>query len=579
MRRLLFWATLAMAAFGFPQYSIKLSTASTFTPGTATSLSAIPSADARGLNIEVGIRMSPASALSSLSSTGTAGSVLSSQSVTLVAYTWANYPGPTRPRISIGGTLNPNYVGPWTITAYIKQVGAANDIATDTKTVSIGQVPAPTQFVPEDGSTVSAAPTFQVRSSTAIAIPVSYQIEMNDGVTSRILTTSSANTGTSVTYYTPNDAGFAPGNYTWRARAVDSNGTPGAWSGWFNLVCSGGVDTAGSVSQSAFNAMKNAGWAYHFQAAWGGRSKWTSAKQNLINARNAGMKLAAYAFLNFDNGSTISGAPANQDGFWQVDQGLAACGYVNTGNPAVDKANLGLDLKYFMIDIENVFWGTMSQGDRVQRIAEACQRARNLGFWPMIYARNQGTNTWWDDCTGYSTDFSDLPLWCSYPELASYLHKDHLALDSAVPWTRFGGWIDRAGKQHLLSVTVAGASWDLSVWDPAIWNVTSPNPGLPSVAVQSIVVTRNANNTYQVTLTVRNAGTVEAYAVRIENLTLNGTPLGSRLGLNGIGPNASKQTGAAFPASVGVSGQPVSVTYTLATGMGRVNGNAAVILP
>lgn len=579
MRRFLTGILLALASLASAQYSVRLLAPSSFTPGTSTSLSALPSADARGLNVEVGIRMSPGAALSSLSSGSSAGGLLNTQSVTLVAYRWANYPGASRPQVSIYGTLSPSYVGPWTITAYIKLAGAANDIATDSRTVSIGQVPAPVQIVPEDGTIASAAPTFQVRSTTSTVIPVTYEIEMNDGAASRSIITPSASTGTNLTYYVPNDNGFKPGNYTWRARAIDANGTPGVWSGWFDLTCSGGIDIAGSVSQATLTSMKNAGWAYLFQAGWGGRSKWSSAKQNLINGRNAGLKLAAYAFLNFDNGSTIAGAPAIQDGFWQVDQGLSACGYVNTGNPVQDKANLGLDLKYFMIDIENVFWGTMSQGDRVQRIAEACQRARNLGFWPMIYARNQGTNTWWDDCTGFSTDFSDLPLWCSYPELASYLHKDHLALDSALPWTRFGGWIDRAGKQHLLSVSVFGATFDLNVWDPAAWNVTSPNPGLPSTAVQGVQVTRNANGTYQVNVTVRNSGSVEAYAVRIENLTLNALPLGSRLGLNSIGPGSSKIASASFPASAGSSGQPVLVSYTLATGMGRVSGSSAVVLP
>ncbi len=136
---------------------------------------------------------------------------------------------------------------------------------------------------------------------------------------------------------------------------------------------------AGSASTSFLSTMRNAGWSTFYAAAWGGRNIWTPAQTNLVRANNAGFKVAAYAFLNFDNGSTISGAPANQTGQWQVDQGLRAIGYVN------NKSSLPYDLKYFMIDIENAYQGTMAPQDRVQRIAEAVQHVRNLGFWPMNF--------------------------------------------------------------------------------------------------------------------------------------------------------------------------------------------------
>lgn len=522
---------------------------------------------------EVGVRLSPSAAMGSVTATTSLPPI--TQTTSLQSFTYNARFGARQTRINLNVLYASAFRGAVALEAYIKIPGATTDLMTQTLRTSVGQIPAPTVISPATGDTVSAAPTFRVSSSTSVAQPVTYQIEMTRGTLVRTVTTAVANTNANFNHFTPYTGGYPGGNYSFRVRAVDANGTAGLWSAPRTIVVSGGIDAAGSISLANFINFKNAGWDSHFQAAWGGRNRWSSARQNLLNAHAAGMKVAAYAFLNFDNGSTIAGAPANQTGSWQVDQGLIAIGYDFT----IGKSSLPYDLKYFMIDLENQFMGTMSTADRVQRIAEAVQRARNLGFWPMIYTRNQGSNQWWNTYTGSSTDFSDLPLWASYPELETAVYKDILDLDAGSPWVRFGGWTTRAGKQYLLDRPTFGVGVDFNVWDPAIWTVNSPNPGLPNLGVLSSSVVRNANGTYTVTINLRNSGTCEAYAVRLRNATLGGTSLAATTSLRTIGAGVTRSATLTFPSTAGASGNRVTFGVNVWTGMGSVSYVTQLTLP
>ncbi|MFM9874669.1 MAG: hypothetical protein ACKVQS_14530, partial [Fimbriimonadaceae bacterium] len=381
-------------------------------------------------------------------------------------------------------------------------------------------------------------------------------------------------TGTLFTSFTPEASGYQPGIYTWRTRTLDARGKAGPWSNQIQNTLYGGLDMAGSASTTFLNTMRAAGWNTFFTAAWGGRNIWTAAATNLTRANNAGYKVAAYAFLNFDNGSTIAGAPANQTGQWQVDQGLRAIGYVN------NKASLPYDLKYFMIDLENAFQGTMAPQDRVQRVAEAVQHVRNLGFWPMIYTRNEGFNLWWNQYTNSSTDFRELWLWDSKPQLVTHVYKDHLTLSNSAAWTPYGGWEVRGGKQHLLDQTIAGGNVDFSVWDPAVWEgVNSPNPGFINITPADVSVIRNTDNTYKVTVTLRNTGNIEAYAIRLGDSQLGTQLLTGRQTLGMITPNGSRMGVYTFPATSGAPGTFAQLQFTVWTGNGPQNHSVMVNLP
>lgn len=469
------------------------------------------------------------------------------------------------------------YVRPDTLGA-VKVVGFANptgffwNAASDFSWLPVAALPAPTLSSPISGRIVSASPVFRARIDTPTTVTATYEIEVTNGSTINRTYTVLGTTNAYGLYYTPWTAGFPLGVYQWRARGIDGAGVPGPWSASRSFTASGGIDAAGGISQTAFNNLRAAGWMNHFAASWGGYNVWPAARQNMINATNAGMKVAMYVFLNFDNGSTISGAPANQTGQWQVDRALANVGYTGPGS-------LPFDLKYIMIDIENRFWGTMSQADRVQRIAEAVQRVRNLGFRPMIYTRNEGFNPWWNDATGSSRDFKELYLWGSKPETETAVFQDDLLLDVGNPWVRFGGWTSRGGKQHLLDKTVFGARIDMNVWDPAVWDQPALSPGAVNFAAPTHNIVRLADGSYRLTMTLRNTGNVEAYAVRVDQPRLAFTTLPGRFSMGMIPPGQSSSLVFTFPASTGVPGTRTVGQFRVLTGDGPRFLAASVTLP
>ncbi|QYK54472.1 MAG: hypothetical protein KF824_06125 [Fimbriimonadaceae bacterium] len=465
-----------------------------------------------------------------------------------------------------------DYRGVITFTFFCRFQNTRQYLFSKVYSVSVGQLPAPAMTVPVANENIACSPVFRGVANLTYPQDIQYQIEVT-GPTNKTITLPAQPSNNTFTYYTPLEDGFQPGNYTWRTRALDSRGKPGLWSGIYNNVVYGGLDMAGTASQSFLNSMRAAGWSSFFAAAWGGRNIWTPAATNLIRANNAGFKVAAYAFLNFDNSSTIAGAPANQTGQWQVDQGLKAIGFV--GN----KSSLPYDLKYFMIDIENAYQGTMAPDDRVQRIAEAVQHVRNLGFWPMIYTRNEGSNQWWNLYTNSSDEFREMPLWDSKPEVGTAIYKDHLTLSNGSPWVPYGGWEVRGGKQYYLDVTVLGHRVDFSVWDPEVWNVNSPDPGAINVYPANVSIVRTATNTYKVTVTLANNGTVEAYGVRLGNATLGAQSLTGRQTLGLIAPDGSRAGVYEFPFSAGNPGTSVQLSFTVWTGNGSQTHTGFVNLP
>lgn len=522
-------------------------------------------------DVEFGVRVDPPSAVQSLSVRRNRGTVVS-QTTSQVVYRTQNVNALDRIGLSIIPDPAPNFVGAIRVTVFVRTPGATTNLFTGSRLVSVGTLPPPDQLVPNNNETISPAPAFRLVLNTAITVPVIYQVEIV-GPTPRSINFPAQNTNTSATFYTPTTGGLAPGLYTWRARTLDEAGRAGSWGPFRSFLSYGGIDMASGASQSFFNQMYAAGWDTFFAASMGGRNLWPAAGTNLQRAANAGMKVAMYVFLNFDNGSTIAGAPANQTGDWQVNVALQNIGY--NGN----KSSLPYDLKYVMIDIENQFMGTMSTQDRVQRIAEAVQRARNLGFWPMIYTRNEGVNQWWNQFTGSSQDFLELPLWASKPELETAVFKDHLSLDVGNPWVRFGGWEDRAGKQYLLDITVLGARIDLNTWRPEVWNVTSPPPGNIAMGIPVVTAVRQPDNTIKLTAQVANGGSVEAYGVRLGDAFLNGVLQTGRTRVGFIPPGGTKNGSIIFPATAATSGSTVSYQLEVWTGMGRTFFSGTLLVP
>jgi len=520
---------------------------------------------------EFGTRVSPPEALLFHRLTPNHGTL---KSATIGEYTFNGGPLTALSRVGMRLSLRTKaeFRGAVTITWFVRNPGATTDLYSKTEYMSVGELPAPAVSIPLDNEFLSAAPVFRAGVTPQIAVPVQYQIEVT-GPTNKVTTIPVMASGSNFTHYTPLTDGYQPGAYTYRIRALDQRNKPGEWSPVRRFTAYGGIDMAGAGSVSFFTTLRAAGWASFYQALWGGRNTWPDARTNLQRAHNAGFKVAGYVFLNFDNGSTLSGAPANQTGQWQVDRALSGIGF--TGN----KSSLPYDLKYVMIDLENRYWGTMTPADRVQRIAEACQHIRNLGFWPMIYTRNEGFNPWWNDATDESDDFREMWLWDSKPETQTAAYQDHLSLNVGVPWIRYGGWEDRGGKQYLLDLNVAGGRVDFNVWHPDVWNVNSPNPGAISLQTASLSIIRNADSTYKVSITVRNGGTAEAYAIRLGDATLGGSSVTGRQTLGFIGINGSRAGVYDFAATAGLPGATVPFTYTIWSGNGPQTISTSLTLP
>ncbi|MBS1720817.1 MAG: hypothetical protein JST35_10255 [Armatimonadetes bacterium] len=563
-------------------------------------------------NMEIGLRILDPAAVDRVQGDANAG-VVTSNTTSLVACVASSLTADQRWFLNVRIKILPGYTGPFRVQAYYKNAGSAINLGIADAGCGVGY-PRPTLVLPAANTTVAATPMFRMTTGTP-AITASYEVELFNLDTAATVTKISPATTTNSTYNFFTNAGtgsaaFAngipPGRYQWRARVRDANNLTGPWSAYQNIICNGGFDVAGSLSIANFQSFFNAGWQTFYQAGFGGRNYWSSARQNLLNAKSVGMKLGVYAFMNFDNGATFSGSPNDQNGMWHTDRALIAAGYDNSQVDVADanlrvqnriaaRTAMNLTLYYVTADLENTFQGNVVRGTalapagapmttalKVQRMAEAVQRTRNLGFWPMIYTRNENSNTWWNQYTGSSTDFSDVPIWDSQPDLGTDWYGDHLdktanGSTSFVPFAVYGGWTARSGKQwYIPPGTVSnpvplGLSSDLNVWDWAIWTVTPhPLPGDTAVRYRpnSVSITRLANGSYNVAVTIENLGTVEAYAVRLDNIRLGGATLGIRQGLGrlDVGTGGAKTRTVNMASSAGLPGASVNLTFDIWTG-------------
>lgn len=269
------------------------------------------------------------------------------------------------------------------------------------------------------------------------------------------------------------------GRYVWRARATLRDGTVGDWSEERSFTVFGGIDFSSAVSTESLVKFRNNGWSFAIADAWGGQSPFMQARQNILNAVEAGFSnVAIYCFLNFDNNAPKDAnglpAPVIQDGAWQVQQALLAAGLTGE-NP------IQVPVAFVAVDVEARWKGTMSQAKRVERIAEAVNAVENAGFRAILYGRNDGKNKEWDSLTGSSVAFSAYPVWViryQFPQTYKMKQVDDLLLDYTKPWLPFGGWLERSGKQYKENAKLYGATVDLNVFRPEVFGVEFP-PGQP----------------------------------------------------------------------------------------------------
>ncbi len=89
---------------------------------------------------------------------------------------------------------------------------------------------APTLFLPEDRQVVPPQPQFDLLTRDAQADRIKFLLELTfeDTGTIRTFETELVNSGVRFTYTLPQE--LASGNWTWRAKAIDSKGSEGEWS-------------------------------------------------------------------------------------------------------------------------------------------------------------------------------------------------------------------------------------------------------------------------------------------------------------------------------------------------------------
>jgi hypothetical protein len=99
------------------------------------------------------------------------------------------------------------------------------------QTFIVNQLPTkPELIAPNNNAIVSATPTFKLKSFDADGDQVKFEIEVAKGSRVEVLVTNFVNSGTEVSLIVPEDQSLSPGQWTWRARAIDAKGEAGEWS-------------------------------------------------------------------------------------------------------------------------------------------------------------------------------------------------------------------------------------------------------------------------------------------------------------------------------------------------------------
>ncbi len=229
-----------------------------------------------------------------------------------------------------------------------------------------------------------------------------------------------------------------------------------------------GIDISSWTDQATYSnflELRQNGWEFVIVQAWGsipqgGRGQNPYAQQQLSNARQAGMKVAAYCVVFFDD---------NRSAADQVNLAFEAVG--------AEKQYLS----FMAIDVErHLGWddgdGTPEERRvrRIQRIREAVEAVEREGVRAVIYTGYWG----WDAITGNSTAFANYPLW-----QARFDNLDNLDYDivngNTVPFIGFGGWTSRVGKQYYAGEDNRGTYlhgvWaDLNVFDASMFRDVPP---------------------------------------------------------------------------------------------------------
>ena len=121
--------------------------------------------------------------------------------------------------------------GEWTWKAKaIDERGQESSFSSE-QTFIVNQLPSkPELIAPSNNAIVSPTPIFKLKSTDADGDQVKFEIEVIKGSRVELLVTNFVGSGVEVSLAVPEDQALSPGQWTWKARAIDSKGEAGEWS-------------------------------------------------------------------------------------------------------------------------------------------------------------------------------------------------------------------------------------------------------------------------------------------------------------------------------------------------------------
>ncbi|MEM2356062.1 MAG: hypothetical protein QXO00_07100, partial [Candidatus Bathyarchaeia archaeon] len=122
--------------------------------------------------------------------------------------------------------------GQWSWRAKAIDSKGAESGWSETRTFTVpNQAPStPTLISPEEGAVVSSTPTFKLKSEDPDGDNVKFEIEVTKGNERKTFTTGFVASGTEATFTVPSDQALSSGQWSWRAKAIDSKGAESGWS-------------------------------------------------------------------------------------------------------------------------------------------------------------------------------------------------------------------------------------------------------------------------------------------------------------------------------------------------------------
>ncbi|MFN3421259.1 MAG: hypothetical protein ACK40X_06010, partial [Armatimonadota bacterium] len=94
----------------------------------------------------------------------------------------------------------------------------------------------PTLLSPSDGATVSPTPTFKLKSDDPDGDQVKFEIEVMKESERKTFTTDFVASGSEAVFTVPSEQALSSGQWSWRARAIDTEGMESQWSEVRNFI-------------------------------------------------------------------------------------------------------------------------------------------------------------------------------------------------------------------------------------------------------------------------------------------------------------------------------------------------------